>query len=63
MKVSPGLSAYDGRPLEAAAYVRPLIEHAAQVVPKDKHAETPLFIKATAGMRLLAEVRPHIPIA
>lgn len=56
MKASPGLSAFDGRPNEAAAYLKPLIEHAVATVPKEMQASTPFFVKATAGMRLLTEV-------
>lgn len=54
-KVIPGLSALDGRPEQAAEYMRPLFEHAATVVPETYQRETLVFIQATAGMRLLSE--------
>jgi len=54
-KVTPGLSALDGHPEQAAEYMRPLFEHAATVIPETYHKETLVFIQATAGMRLLSE--------
>ena len=54
-KVTPGLSAFDGRPEEASEYMRPLFEHAAGVIPGVYQSETLVFLQATAGMRLLSE--------
>jgi len=52
-KVSPGLSSQGENPTGSFEYLRPLLDFAAQYVPKDKHKETPLYILATAGMRLI----------
>ncbi|KAI9332200.1 nucleoside phosphatase GDA1/CD39 [Obelidium mucronatum] len=56
--IAPGLSALaeaaDGPSLAAtAAYLAPLVEFAQAAVPAAKHAATPLFFLATAGMRLV----------
>ena len=32
-----------------------MLRHAANHIPKSKHSETPLYILATAGMRLLSK--------
>jgi len=39
----------------AAAYMTPLLDIAARHIPSTQHSATPLFIYATAGMRLLPE--------
>lgn len=38
-------------------HLQPLLQHAFDVVPKDAVADTPLFLLATAGMRLLAPLQ------
>ena len=55
MKVRPGLSSYEDKPQNASHYIYPLLRHAANHIPKSKHSETPLYILATAGMRLLSK--------
>lgn len=52
-KVSPGLSTYASKPSEAAEYLFPLLDMAASILPKEKHKQTPLYVLATAGMRLI----------
>ena len=51
--VSPGLSSFSENPQNAFEYMRPLIQYAADRIPPKNHQETPLFILATAGMRLI----------
>lgn len=48
-----GLSTYDSNATYSAEYLRPVLDYAKYVVPKTKHRETPLYILATAGMRLI----------
>lgn len=55
MKIKPGLSAHKATPNEAGASLRPLIAHAKEKVPADLVAETPVFLMATAGLRMVGE--------
>ena len=41
----------------ASDYIRPLLEFASDNIPQTKHKETPLYILATAGMRLLPKAQ------
>lgn len=53
-KVIPGLSSFVAYPNEASNYLAPLLHNAAQIIPSIHHISTSIFIKATAGMRLLS---------
>lgn len=55
LKIKPGLSAHKAAPNEAGASLRPLIEHAKATVPANLVAETPVFLMATAGLRMVGE--------
>ncbi|UYV62412.1 ENTPD4 [Cordylochernes scorpioides] len=52
-KIEPGQTFSLFSPKQALAYLQPLLEFASVHIPASKHQETPLFILATAGMRLL----------
>lgn len=53
-KVKPGISTFGTKPeLVGEEHLKELIKFAEDVVPKDEIAETPIFLLATAGMRLL----------
>lgn len=54
-KVSPGLSSFEKNPEAASDHIKELLLFAAQYIPKEKHAETSLYVMATAGMRMLSE--------
>ena len=56
-EVKPGLSAHADRPEVAAQSVEKLLEEARTRVPEAQRASTPLVLKATAGLRLLPEVK------
>lgn len=48
-----GLSSFAENPEGVSAYLAPLLDHARSQVPPSLQSETPLFLLATAGMRLL----------
>ncbi|CAR27917.1 hypothetical protein ZYGR_0N04040 [Zygosaccharomyces rouxii] len=53
-KVTPGLSSYGNKPHEAfSKHIKPLLEFAQNIIPAEKIKDTPIFIQATAGMRML----------
>ncbi|KAJ7381421.1 hypothetical protein OS493_001556 [Desmophyllum pertusum] len=54
-KVEPGISDLADDPSQVEAYMMPLLESAQKTIPEDKQALTPIFLLATAGMRLLPE--------
>lgn len=49
----PGLSAFAEQPEEGAVTIEKLLQEAKAVIPESKWGETPLVLKATAGLRLL----------
>lgn len=52
-----GLSSYDSHPEQVHLLVAPLLRLAASRVPADFHNRTTVYIKGTAGLRLLPEDR------
>ena len=52
-KVKPGLASLAGNPSAVDGYLKPLLDAAMKIVPVAKHASTPIFLFATAGMRLI----------
>ncbi|KAF8550466.1 hypothetical protein OG21DRAFT_1487747 [Imleria badia] len=52
-KVEPGLSSFGDTPEGVAGYLEPLIQHARTHIPPSLESQTPVFLLATAGMRLL----------
>ncbi|KAF9506812.1 hypothetical protein BS47DRAFT_1374038 [Hydnum rufescens UP504] len=53
-KVEPGISSFAREPASVGAYLSPLLMHAMETIPPSLHSETPIFLLATAGMRLLS---------
>jgi Golgi apyrase len=49
-----GISSFADNPEGVAAYLAPLLAHARAHIPPSLEATTPIFLYATAGMRLLA---------
>ncbi|KAK1230627.1 Golgi apyrase [Marasmius sp. AFHP31] len=52
-KVEPGISSFADHPEDLPNYLRPLLAHALDYVPPSLHSQTPIYLLATAGMRLL----------
>jgi Golgi apyrase len=49
-----GLSSFAGNAEDIPTYLAPLLDHARTVIPPSLHSDTPIFVLATAGMRLLS---------
>ncbi|KIW99899.1 uncharacterized protein Z518_10827 [Rhinocladiella mackenziei CBS 650.93] len=55
-KVHPGVSTFGATPESIGPeHLRPLLEHALEHIPTDAVPQTPIFLLATAGMRLLPD--------
>lgn len=55
-KVSPGLSSYEHKTNKAfSQHIHPLLKKAEKIIPSNKLKDTPVFVHATAGMRLIPE--------
>jgi len=55
-KVHPGVSTFGETPeLVGSDHLKGLVDHALKHIPKDSVADTPIFLLATAGMRLLPD--------
>lgn len=53
-KVKPGISTFNKSPQDVGKkHLKDLLKLAKKVVPKAQHSRTPVFLHATAGMRLL----------
>lgn len=53
-KITPGISSFEQNPKKIGKqHLYHLLKRASQVVPKSQHHRTPIFLHATAGMRLL----------
>ncbi|XP_062988533.1 ectonucleoside triphosphate diphosphohydrolase 1 [Elgaria multicarinata webbii] len=50
----PGISGYTSDVKKAGASLKPCMDKAKEIVPHGKHSETPVYLGATAGMRLLS---------
>lgn len=58
LKSHPGISTYGDKPeIVGSEHLKPLLDHALKHVPKDQVKDTPLFLLATAGMRLLPQIQ------
>ena len=54
-KITPGISAFNRAPHKIGKHhLSKLLSRASKIVPKSQHYRTPIFLHATAGMRLLS---------
>nr|XP_031306909.1 ectonucleoside triphosphate diphosphohydrolase 8 isoform X2 [Camelus dromedarius] len=51
----PGISSYTSDPEQAGESLQGCLEEALALIPEAQHQETPMFLGATAGMRLLSQ--------
>ncbi|XP_069095790.1 ectonucleoside triphosphate diphosphohydrolase 1 isoform X1 [Pleurodeles waltl] len=56
----PGISSYYKEPEKAGLSLKKCMDEAKGVVPENRQRETPLYLGATAGMRLLSMVNPGL---
>ncbi|KAF2813179.1 uncharacterized protein BDZ99DRAFT_411723 [Mytilinidion resinicola] len=58
LKKHPGISTFGDNPNEVGPeYLADLLQHALDVIPSDEVANTPIFLLATAGMRILPPLK------
>lgn len=56
MTITPGVSTFGENPSQVGPkHLKDLLRHALDIIPEDAVTDTPLFLLATAGMRLLPE--------
>lgn len=55
LKVKPGLSSFAANPAGAGASLKPMLDFVLGEIPQDQWATSPIFLKATAGLRMTAE--------
>jgi golgi apyrase len=57
-KVHPGVSSFGETPsLIGSEHLEPLLQHALEIVPRNSVQDTPIFLLATAGVRLLPDLQ------
>ena len=60
-RVKPGLAKKELKDIDS--YLKPLIDHAKVLVPEKKWSDTPIFLFATAGMRVLPEEKQNATLS
>lgn len=61
--LKPGLSSYAKDPKKGGESIRPLLEAAKGRVPPEYQSTTPVFLGATAGLRMLGEEQANLLLA
>ncbi|KAJ9155025.1 Golgi apyrase [Pleurostoma richardsiae] len=57
-KIRPGVSTFGEEPKAVGQdHLKELVQHALDIIPEDKVQDTPIFLMATAGMRLLPQTQ------
>jgi len=55
LKVKPGLSTFESHPSDAGASLKPMLDFVLNEIPEDQWSSSPILLKATAGLRMVAE--------
>ncbi|KAK4151353.1 nucleoside phosphatase family-domain-containing protein [Chaetomidium leptoderma] len=59
-KIRPGVSTFGDKVEDVGPnHLQELIDHALDIIPQDKVQDTPIFLMATAGMRLLPQTQQN----
>ncbi|KAI8605584.1 nucleoside phosphatase GDA1/CD39, partial [Dissophora ornata] len=54
-KTEPGIADFKDRPEDVGEHLEPLLDHALQVIPESEIYRTPIYLLATAGLRLVQD--------
>lgn len=64
LKIKPGVSTFGDHPADVGReHLQELLDHALSIVPEDQVEDTPLFLMATAGVRLLEPIQQKALLA
>ncbi|KAF8971319.1 Golgi apyrase [Entomortierella lignicola] len=55
LKTEPGIADFKERPEDVGEHLEPLLDHAIQVIPDSQIQHTPIYLLATAGLRLVQD--------
>ena len=56
--MKPGLSTFESHPSDAGASLKPMLDFVLNEIPEDQWSSSPILLKATAGLRMVAEGPP-----
>ncbi|KAG0280029.1 Golgi apyrase [Linnemannia exigua] len=51
----PGIAEFKDRPDDVGEHLEPLLDHALKIIPESEIARTPIYVFATAGLRLVQD--------
>ncbi|GJJ78562.1 golgi apyrase [Entomortierella parvispora] len=54
-KTDPGIAEFKDRPEDVGEHLEPLLDHALKIIPESQIANTPIYLLATAGLRLVKD--------
>ncbi|OAQ32452.1 hypothetical protein K457DRAFT_135365 [Linnemannia elongata AG-77] len=54
-RTKPGIAEFKDRPDDVGEHLEPLLDHALTVIPESEIARTPVYVLATAGLRLVQD--------
>lgn len=64
LKIKPGVSTFGDHPADVGRdHLQKLLDHALSIVPEDQVEDTPIFLMATAGVRLLEPMQQKALLA